>query len=113
MSQTLSQKLGHAWRSFWSAPDMVQKVGIVGAGVAVYPLVVWLIWIVWKGHWASSNQPQQLEILGRMSLGAMGLLALVIVALLGVVKGIKAELPGGASIDVDLKDDNNAEQHND
>lgn len=102
---SLLSKAKSAWSTFWSAPDLVQKVGIVGAGVVIYPLVVWLIMIVWKGGWEKGHQGQQLDILGNMSLGAMGLLALVIVALLGVVKGIKAELPGGASIDVNLEED--------
>lgn len=96
-------KAGNGWRSFWSAPDVVQKAGIVGAGVAVYPLVIWLIWIVWKGSWNVARQSEQLDILGKLAFGLLALLALVIVALLGVVKGIKAELPGGTSIDVDLE----------
>jgi hypothetical protein len=90
------------FRTFWSAPDVVQKVGIIGAGVAIWPLVVWLIWIVQRGGWDASHQTQQLNILGNTLMGSLGLLGLVIIALLGVVKGVKAQLPGGASFDLDI-----------
>jgi hypothetical protein len=90
-------------KAFWSAPDTVQKAGIIGAGIAVYPLLVALIVIIWKGGWAVVHQAKQLDILGNLSLAMAALFALIVVALLGVVKTIKAELPGGASIDLDLQ----------
>lgn len=102
--QDTLKKAGTAFRSFWSAPDIVQKVGIVGAGLVVYPLVIWLIWIVWKGGWTVAHQSEQIEILGKLAIGAMLLFGLVVLALLGVTKA-KVDLPGGAGIDFDTGKD--------
>lgn len=92
-------------RTICDRPDHLQRLSIAGAGVSIWPLIVWLIGIISNTKkWASTEQAHQLTILGNLSLGLLALLALVIIALLGIIRGLKASLPGGASIDVDIVD---------
>lgn len=83
-------------------PDHLQRLAIIGAGVAMYPLVLGLIWIVWKGYGTSPEiLSQSLGIMGFALFGAMGLLALVVVSLLGTIKGLRIMGPGGSGIEID------------
>lgn len=82
-------------------PDHLQRLAIIGAGVSLYPLVLGLIWIVWKGYGTSPEiLTQSLGIMGFALFGAMGLLALVVVSLLGTIKGLRIMGPGGSGIDL-------------
>jgi hypothetical protein len=87
--------------SLCNRPDHLQRLAIVAAGCVMYPTVWGLILIVWKGFGDHPTlYPQQLQILGWALLGSMVLWGLVVVALLGIVKGIKVEGPGGVGIEL-------------
>lgn len=83
-------------------PDHLQRLAIIGAGMFVYPLVVVLVFIVWLGF-GPRNDPaivtQQLRIMGWALLGSMALWGLVVVTLLGTVKGLRVNGPGGVALE--------------
>lgn len=85
-------------------PDHLQRLAIIGAGMVVYPLVVGLILIVWLGFGPRTDPAitvQQLKIMGWALLGSMGLWGLVVVTLLGTVKGLRVNGPGGVGLEVE------------
>lgn len=73
--------------------------------MAMYPMVAALVWIVWRGF-PAGHEPQQLSILGGALFGAMVLWGLVVIALIGIVRNLKATLPGGTSVEVQIDDPN-------
>lgn len=83
-------------------PDHLQRLAIIGSGISLYPAVGLLIWIVWKGY-------AQTEALQHQSMGIMGialyiflaLFGLVIVSLLGTIKGLRVSGPGGSSFEIE------------
>jgi F0F1-type ATP synthase membrane subunit c/vacuolar-type H+-ATPase subunit K len=82
-------------------PDHLQRLAIIGAGMVAYPMVCAIIWIVWKGYDHTPElQAQSLNFMGFALYGAMVMWGLVVVALLGVVKGLKVEGPGGVSVEL-------------
>lgn len=82
-------------------PDHLQRLSIVGAGVAVYPLIAVMIGIlVWFGVNPAAAAPLVVPIIGNIAYGLLGLFGLVVVALLGIIKGVRASLPGGASVEI-------------
>jgi hypothetical protein len=103
-------KTGAAGASHWisrtieslcNRPDHLQRLAIIAAGCVMYPTVWGLILIVWKGFGDHPTlYPQQLQILGWALLGSMVLWGLVVIALLGIVKGIKVEGPGGIGVEL-------------
>lgn len=93
-------------------PEHLQRLAIIFAGVFAYPLVWGLVFIVWKGFDSKVFGAKQLEILGQALMGSMVLWGLVIVALLGIVKGVKAQLPGGAGFEVDIDNTKEADNGN-
>ena len=80
------------------------------AGIAAYPMMLFLINIIAGMRWSKDVQAaeklivvtQQLTILGNLSLAAMAVWALIVIGIMGVFRDIKAELPGGSSVDINL-----------
>lgn len=101
------------WNRFWGwvrrtldflceRPDHLQRLAIIGAGFAIYPLVLGIIWIVWKGYGSSPEiLSQSLGIMGFIAYGLLALFALVVVSLLGTIKGLRIMGPGGSGIEID------------
>lgn len=95
----------------------ITRLAIVGAGIVMTPIVIWITYIIWKGPWSEKvieNERlqvilKQLDILGVIAVIAAILLGVVIVALVGVVNYVKAELPG-ASFQIGLDDNPEADK---
>ncbi len=82
-------------------PDHLQRLSIIGSGIALYPLVCWLIWIMWKGFGSDpALLTKQIDWLGYMAIGILALFALVLITLLGTIKGIHIAGPGGVEVDL-------------
>jgi F0F1-type ATP synthase membrane subunit c/vacuolar-type H+-ATPase subunit K len=82
-------------------PDHLQRLAIIGAGMVMFPTVLGIIYIVWRGYERTPElQSQSLNIMGFALYGAMALWGLVVIALLGIVKGLRIEGPGGIGIDI-------------
>lgn len=66
---------------------------LLGGGVALSAFSIWLVWIVWKGGWAVTNQPQQLEILGWALLGGLSGVAITLISIAvgGPLRALKGE----------------------
>lgn len=80
-------------------PDHLQRLAIIGSGMAVYPLVVMAYLVMWRG--ASNLHVNQIDWLGWYGVGFLMLLALVIITLLGTIKGIHISGPGGIEVQLD------------
>jgi hypothetical protein len=88
-------------RMICDRPDHLQRLAIAGAGIAIYPVIGALIWIVWRGFERTpALQQQSLGIMGFALYGMLGLFGLVVVAMLGTVKGLKIEGPGGLGVEL-------------
>lgn len=66
---------------------------LLGGGIVMTLLSIWLVWIVWKGGWTPNNQPQQLEILGWALLGGLTGVAITLTAIAvgGPLRALKGE----------------------
>lgn len=82
-------------------PDHLQRLGIIGAGFVVQ-LTMWAaMLIVWRGYDRTPElQAQSLNFMGWSLMGSMALWGLVVVSLLGTVKGLKIAGPGGFGLDL-------------
>lgn len=87
--------------SLCNRPDHLQRIAVMGAGVVMYPLVVGMILIVWLGYSRTPElQSQSLSIMGWALLASMGLWGLVVVTMLGTIKGLKFDGPGGMGVEI-------------
>lgn len=91
--------LGRAVRHICDHPAHLQRLSIIGSGIVMYPTVVGFALIVWLGYGPELGA-QSLNFMGIALLASMGLWGLVVVALLGIVKGIKVAGPAGMSVAV-------------
>lgn len=100
-------------------PNHLQRLAIIGAGICALPMVILGIMIVWHGGWSvllakaalSTNAAllaaqltvvtQQLNILGNALLGMLAIWAIVVLALLGTVRSMKVQGPGGLGVDIE------------
>lgn len=83
-------------------PDHLQRLAVIGSGVVMYPTFLAMVLIVWKGFGQhEALMPQQLNILGNTLLGVLALLALVVIALLGIIRGLRIQAPGGLGVDIE------------
>lgn len=81
-------------------PDHLQRLAVIGAGVALYPLLLAFIYIMWKGFGANPELlTKQIDWLGWMAVGVLTLFGLVIVTLLGTIKGVRISGPGGSGVE--------------
>lgn len=87
-------------------PDHLQRLGIIGAGVSLYPVVIAVIAIIWRGYERTPElQTQSLSIMGFVAFGLLGLYALVTVALIGIIKGVRFSGPGGMGLELTTTSD--------
>lgn len=93
--------LGRVVRHVRDHPAHLQRLSIIGAGVVMYPTVLLFAGIVWLGYGKTEAlQTQSLNFMGAALLASMALWGLVVVAILGVVKGVTVAGPGGLSVAV-------------
>lgn len=86
-------------------PAHLQRWAIIGAGVTQYLGLAGMIGLlVWFGMNPFVNAALVIPIFGFIAYGHLAIMALVVIALLGIIRGVKAVLPTGASIEVDLTD---------
>lgn len=90
---------------FCDHPEHLQRWAIIGSGLAVGAALLGIIsLLVYFGLHVTPAGALVIPILGNIGYGFVGLFGLVVIALLGIVRGIKAMLPNGTSIEVDLVD---------
>lgn len=80
-------------------PDRLQRVSIIMAGVSLYPLFIGMIVILvvfavlYRDH-----QSQIIASLINYGYIFLGLFALVIISMLGTIKGLSLRVPGGGGL---------------
>lgn len=80
-------------------PDHLQRLSIIGSGFIMWPTMVGFALIVWLGYARTPElQAQSLNFMGMALLGSMALWGLVVVAMLGIIKGVRLAGPGGMSV---------------
>jgi hypothetical protein len=77
---------------------LVRLGALIGAGVVFSGFLAWLIFLVRSG-WPATLADKQLGALSFIAYGVLALLAIVLVALSAV--SVKAQAPGGASLEID------------
>lgn len=85
-------------------PDHLQRLSIIGSGMAAYPLIGVIIAIlVYFGLHGPDTSAALLviPIIGALGYGAMALYALSQVALLGIIKGVRLTAPGGVNVEIE------------
>lgn len=88
-------------RNICDHPSHMQRLSIIGAGMVMYPTVLAFALVVWLGYGRTAElQAQSLNFMGAALLSSMALWGLVVVAILGVVKGVTVAGPGGLSVAV-------------
>ena len=93
--------LSRAVRHLCDHPAHLQRLSIIGAGVVMYPTVVAFALVVWLGYGRTVElQQQSLNFMGAALLASMALWGLVVVTILGVIKGVTVAGPGGVSVAV-------------
>jgi len=78
-------------------PDHLQRLAVVGAGVIMWPTLVGFALVVWLGY-GPEHGAQSLNFMGMALLASMALWGLVVVATLGIVKGLSVTGPGGVGV---------------
>lgn len=87
-------------------PDHLQRLSIIGSGFIMWPTMVGFALIVWLGYARTPElQAQSLNFMGIALIGSMALWGLVVVALLGIVKGVRLSGPGGLSVAIETTAD--------
>lgn len=82
-------------------PDHLQRIAVMGAGVVMYPMVLLLIGIIWLGFGRHAElMAQQIQILGVGLYISMALWGLVVITMLGTIKGLKLDGPAGLGIEL-------------
>lgn len=91
--------LGRTVRYICDHPTHLQRLSIIGAGVIMWPTMVGFALVVWLGYARTPElQSQSLNFMGLALLGSMALWALVVIAVLGIVKGLSVTGPGGVGL---------------
>lgn len=81
-----------AFAAVWHAPGRTWAAAVKAASITLWwrfgavvmmtALVSWLIWIIWRGPWPAQAWEVRLELLGRISLSAMFIILVGVVALM-------------------------------
>lgn len=80
-------------------PDHLQRLSIIGSGFVMWPTMIGFALIVWLGYARTpALQSQSLNFMGIALLASMALWGLVVIALLGIIKGLRVAGPGGVSL---------------
>lgn len=85
-------------------PDHLQRLSVIGSGMAAFPLLVWVIRILVDfGMHGPDTQAALavIPIIGAMGGGIIFLYALSQVALLGIIKGVRFSAPGGVNVEIE------------
>lgn len=91
--------LSRVVRHLCDHPSHLQRLSIIGAGVVMHPTVLAFALVVWLGYGRTAAlQQQSLNFMGAALLSSMALWGLVVVAILGIVKGVRIAGPGGLSV---------------
>lgn len=91
-------------------PDHLQRLGIIGAGMSLYPMMVGLVSIlVWFGINGGVAALAVIPWFGWALIGMITVFAFTIIALLGTIKGIKINTPWGANVELEMADEDNQE----
>lgn len=87
-------------------PDHLQRLAITGAGMSLYPMMIGLVAILVQfGIHGGVAALAVIPWFGWALIGLITAFVIVVVSLLGTIKGIKISAPGGASIELDMADD--------
>ncbi|WP_312084705.1 hypothetical protein [Brevundimonas sp.] len=82
-------------------PDHLQRLSIIGSGLIMWPTLIGFALVVWLGYGKTEAlQAQSLNFLGMALLASMALWALVVIALLGIIKGFSVSGPGGVGVSI-------------
>ncbi|MFN3836834.1 MAG: hypothetical protein ACK4MI_03885 [Brevundimonas sp.] len=93
--------LGRAVRNICDHPAHLQRLSIIGAGVVMYPTLLGFALVVWLGYSRTPElQAQSLNFMGMALLASMALWGLVVVAVLGIIKGFSVSGPGGVGVSI-------------
>ena len=88
-------------RNICDHPSHMQRLSIIGAGMVMYPTVLLFAAIVWLGYDKTETlQAQSLNFMGMALLSSMALWGLVVIALLGSIKGFSVSGPGGVGVSI-------------
>ncbi|AXQ68681.1 holin [Caulobacter phage CcrPW] len=100
-AQRFANWAGSTVKTLCDRPDHLQRLAIIGAGMVVQ-LTMWaVILIVWLGYDRTPElQSQSLNFMGWALMGSMALWGLVVVTLLGTIKGLSIAGPGGFGINL-------------
>lgn len=91
--------LGRTVRHLCDHPAHLQRLSIIGAGVIMWPTLIGFAMVVWLGYSRTPElQSQSLNFMGLALLGSMALWALVVIAVLGIIKGVSLTGPGGVGL---------------
>lgn len=83
-------------------PDHLQRLAVVGAGVIMWPTLVGFALVVWLGYARTPElQSQSLNFMGMALLASMALWGLVVVATLGIIKGLTISGPAGMAVSIE------------
>ncbi|MFN3930859.1 MAG: hypothetical protein ACK4JY_03835 [Brevundimonas sp.] len=100
----LSSWLRRTLDELCARPDHLQRLSIIGSGFIMWPTMVGFALIVWLGY-GPEQAAQSLNFMGMALIGSMALWGLVVVALLGIVKGLRVSGPGGLSVAIETTAD--------
>lgn len=82
-------------------PAGLQRLGIIGAGLVMWPTMIGFALVVWRGFDRTPElQSQALHFMGVALLACLALWGLVVVALVGIVKGVRVSAPGGVGVSI-------------
>lgn len=95
-------------RTLCDRPDHLQRLSIVGAGLSIYPAVASVIWVlVWFALKHPDAPTSIVDGLVRVVYILLALFALVVVSLLGTIKGLKLG-PSGLEVETTADDPDTA-----
>lgn len=93
-------------RDLCERPGLREQWAILLAGMSVYPMIVAMVAIlVWFGTHPAVATALVVPIFGNLAYGLLALFALVIVALLGIIRKVQATLPNGTGLTVEMDDE--------
>nr|WP_313522021.1 hypothetical protein [Brevundimonas diminuta] len=91
--------LGRTVRFICDHPSRLQRLSIIGAGMIMWPTMVGFALVVWLGY-GPEHGAQSLNFMGLALLASMALWGLVVVATLGIIKGLSVTGPGGVGVSI-------------
>src|SRR5690606_34126613 len=91
--------LGRTVRFICDHPAHLQRLSIIGAGFVMWPTMIGFTLIVWLGYARTPElHAQSLHFMGLALLAGMALWGVVVIAPLGIIKGLSVTGPGGVGV---------------